>query len=358
MFLAGCGRNDVQVYRVAKEEPQAQTPAAQPAALPPGHPDMAGATPKLQWTLPAGWHEAPLGAMRVGSFSVPGNGGKTADVSIVPLGGQGGNDLDNVNRWRGQVGLGPVSADELTKLAQPVVAAGQPAQLYELAGENPGSGEKSRMLAVIQRREDTSWFFKMTGDDNLVAQQKPAFVEFLKSLSFPAESAQSGLPPSHPPIGAPDMVAPPGMATASSGPTPEWQVPAGWQKAAAGPFLVAKFTVSGPENAQANVNISTSAGEGGGLLSNVNRWRQQLGQGSLAEADLNKLAAPMDVAGGKATLVDMTGTDPRSGQKTRLIGVVVPHAGQTWFYKLMGSESVVAREKEAFSKFVQTAKYP
>ena len=31
--LAGCGRNDVQVYQVAKE--QTQTP---PVAMPPGHP--------------------------------------------------------------------------------------------------------------------------------------------------------------------------------------------------------------------------------------------------------------------------------------------------------------------------------
>jgi hypothetical protein len=56
--------------------------------------------------------------------------------------------------------------------------------------------------------------------------------------------------------------------------------------------------------------------------------------------------------------VDMTGTDARTGQKARLIGAIVPQANQTWFYKLMGSEQIVAREKDAFSKFVQTAKYP
>jgi len=30
---------------------------------------------------------------------------------------------------------------------------------------------------------------------------------------------------------------------------------------------------------------------------------------------------------------------------------------QTWFYKLMGDEKIVAREKDAFTKFVQTARY-
>ena len=36
----------------------------------------------------------------------------------------------------------------------------------------------------------------------------------------------------------------------------------------------------------------------------------------------------------------------------------VPRDGQTWFYKMMGDDATVAREKDAFVKFVQTARYP
>ena len=122
--------------------------------------------------------------MRAASFRVAGKDGKQADVSVVPLPGLAGSDLDNVNRWRGQVGLPGVSEAELAKLAQPVEIAGQPAKLYEQAGANAGSGEKSRILAAITRRDGVAWFFKMTGDDGLVAEQKPAFIEFLKSVSF------------------------------------------------------------------------------------------------------------------------------------------------------------------------------
>jgi hypothetical protein len=43
--------------------------------------------------------------MRVASFRVTGKDGKQADVSVIPLPGLAGSDLDNVNRWRGQVGL-------------------------------------------------------------------------------------------------------------------------------------------------------------------------------------------------------------------------------------------------------------
>lgn len=157
--------------------------------------------PTLKWTTPAGWEEAPRGEMRAASFRVKGEGGKQADVGVVPLPGMGGGDLDNVNRWRSQVGLAPVATEDLPKLAQAVEVGGQAAQLYDLAGQNPGSGDKDRILAAVLRREGVAWFFRMTGDDELVAQQKPAFVEFLKSVSFAAAPAQTELPPSHPPIG-------------------------------------------------------------------------------------------------------------------------------------------------------------
>jgi hypothetical protein len=69
------------------------------------------------------------------------------------------------------------------------------------------------------------------------------------------------------------------------------------------------------------------------------------------------LTTPIDVANGKAQLVDMSGTDARTGQPTRLVGAIVPQSGQTWFYKLMGDAKVVESQKDAFTKFVQGVKY-
>ena len=46
------------------------------------------------------------------------------------------------------------------------------------------------------------------------------------------------------------------------------------------------------------------------------------------------------------------------GKPARLIGVVLPLNGQTWFYKLMGDPDVVGRQKDAFIRFVQSAQYP
>ncbi len=314
--------------------------------------------------------------MRAASFRVVGKDGKQADVSVVPLPGLAGSDLDNVNRWRGQVGLPGVSEAELAKLAEPVEVAGQPASLYDQAGSNAGSGDKTRILAAITRREGVAWFFKMTGDDAVVAEQKTAFIEFLKSVSFPTGTAQSQLPPSHPPIDGGNtmgqgqlppshppidggnMMAQAGAGGSSSGQAkPNWEAPSGWKEVPGGQFLVAKFLLTGAANAQASVNVSMSPGDGGGMLANVNRWRNQLGLGSMTEADLAKEVQPLDLPGGKASVADIAGQDAKSGQKSRVLAVVIPRSGETWFYKLMGNAEVVQQEKDAFLKFVQSAKY-
>ena len=351
-LAVGCGPDEIKVYTVPKES----APPALAAESPASQPDLV--TPvggvQLRWTTPAGWEEVPPGTIRVASFKIAGPDGKQADVSVVPLPGDAGGDFSNVNRWRGQVGLAPISEVELAKLTEPVEVAGQPAALYEQPGDSV------RILAAIQHRDGTTWFFKMTGDSPLVAQAKPAFVEFLKSLRFeagaprPAPVTPGGLPVGHPDVSEPRPAAAPAVLTRAG--QPNWTVPAGWQEVGGGQFLVAKFMITGAGNAQAAVNVSSSAGDGGGALSNVNRWRGQLGLAPIDPqvfADGNDNPAP----GGPRYQVDITGTDPKTGKPVRLVGAIVPQSGQTWFYKLMGEATVVGAQKAAFIQFVQGVKY-
>jgi hypothetical protein len=186
--IAGCDRDTVKVYHVENADsaapipPQTPAPAAptnfMPATMPAGlpAPDNSG-LPQLKYVLPAGWTEKTPTQMRVASFGIS-ESGKSADVSVVPLGGMAGGDFANVNRWRGQVGLPPLTDGEISQLAEKVSVAGQPADLYDLAGG------AQRILAVIFHRDGTAWFFKMTGDADLVETQKPAFVSFLQTLQF------------------------------------------------------------------------------------------------------------------------------------------------------------------------------
>lgn len=343
--------NDVTDAQPASLPPTA--PAAMPSTMSAGlpTPDNSG-LPQLKYTLPDGWKEKAPSAMRVASFDISQNG-KSVDVSVVPLGGQAGGDLANVNRWQGQLNQPALDDDAIQKMAEKVTVAGQPAELYDLMGTASDSSP-ARIISVILHRDDTVWFFKMDGDAVLVEQQKPAFISFLQSLQFATSTVaaapvdMSQLPPSHPPIG--DMAAP----TEASPDKPAWTVPDGWQPGPPSQFLVAKFVIAGTGNATAAVNVSSLAGDGGGLAANVNRWRGQLGLNPTADIS----TSPLDASGSKAQMVDFSGTDARTSQPARLIGVIVPAGAQTWFYKLMGDPDLVAQQKDAFIRFVQSAKYP
>ncbi len=350
LSVTGCNRSEVRAYRAPKSDsaPPAMAAAAEESA-----------PAAVHWKLPAGWQEQPASAMRVGSFAVTGADGQKADVSIIPLVGMGGSDLDNVNRWRGQVGLPPISQEEMAKASEAVSIAGDKALLFDIAGTPPGETKTTRLLAAVLHREGTAWFFKMTGDDKLVARQKPAFVGFLKDVTFEATAAAaSDLPPGHPPLTdngnevAPGVPAPAAAPAAEAAGKPVWDVPAGWQAEAPGPMQLARFT-TGAEGAQAEITVVSLPGSAGGTLANVNRWRGQIGLPPVTDAELPKLTSPVAGADAGAILVDLANPD----QKRRLIAAAVPHGGSTWFYKLSGDDAAAGRAKEAFVQFVQSVKY-
>jgi len=335
--------------------------------------------PKLKWTSPEGWQEVAPGEMRVASFRVRGEGGKEADVSVIPLPGMAGGDLSNVNRWRGQVGLPPVTEEELARLAEKVNVGGHEAGLFDIAG-TAASGDKTRILAVVSHQADTAWFIKMTGDDELVAKQKPAFAEFLKTLQFSAGESQAALPADHPPIsgdtpalpadhppiggGTPDLpkdhppigASMPAMPAASGAEPghPQWTVPTSWKTEPPTQMLLAKFSAT-DQATRAEITVSSFPGDVGGLLANVNRWRRQVNLPPIEDSQLAQAVREIAVQSDRGSLVELDGTDAK-GQPARLIGVAVPHGGQTWFFKMMGDAKVVAREKDAFVKFVQSVK--
>ncbi len=350
--LAGCGRDNVKVYRLSNDDSSSAAPPPNATAAAPGQTENNSAQPQLQWTLPAGWTKAAPGEMSIASFKVPGQGGTEADVTVVPLPGMAGGDTANVNRWRGQVGLSAATADELQKIGEAVQVGDQSATLYDLAG----SDNAKRILGVFQERSGTTWFFKMMGDAGLVEQQKPEFEAFLKSLTFTSASQPEALPPGHPAIGGADQNAPMLSAGSADAGKPALTVPAGWQEVPAAQFLLAEYSITGANGTKAEVNVARLSGSGGGVLANVNRWRGQIGLDPVDETGLAKVTTTLDVTGGQATFVDMTGND-MSGQSTRLVAAIVPMGDQTWFYKLMGDEKIVASEKDTFTKFVQTARY-
>ena len=357
--LAGCNRDDTQVYQAPKDAdqpaqpaPDATPPATQPdqAASPAAPPDMgapsnaAASVAPLKYQVPEGWQEKPPGDMRVASFTAPGPNGESADVSIIPL-PVVGRDLELVNMWRSRVQLPPTTDPDAAKQFVPVAIGTEQGRLFEFVSAQPLEGKgRQRLLEAMLTRDTMSWFFKITGEDQCVTAQKKHFIDFLKSVSF-----TDNAPPAMETASSSQQE---GVATASI-----WSVPPDWQAIPPAQFLLAEYAISGANDAKAEVNVAALDGDGGGLLANVNRWRGQIGLGAMSENDLAQLGQSLDVPGGQATLVDLVGTDAKTGAPTRLIGALVSQNGRTWFYKLMGDKAVVAQQKDSFTKFIQSANY-
>jgi hypothetical protein len=195
LLLAACREEKVTSYRVPKEQdptlpgmPAATADASSPAGMPPAAgasmadtavPTAAG--PGLTWTAPAGWRVKPASAMRKGSYAVPGEGGAEADLSITAFPGDVGGELANVNRWRGQVQLPPLSDGDLPGAVSTVAQNGLQFTVVDIASAE--GADSKRILGAIVPFADGTWFFKLTGPDRLVAGEKPAFLAFLKTVT-------------------------------------------------------------------------------------------------------------------------------------------------------------------------------
>jgi len=316
--------------------------------------------------LPEGWRENPTpGAMRAASYLVSNSEGTEAEIAVIPMPGMANIELQLVNMWREQAKLPAITEAELGTQSTSVTMAGEQGKLFEVSSTEAvlGGKYKARILVAMLKRDDNTWFFKLTGEDAFVATQKSNFLSFLKDVSFEAPQLPAGHPPMAGGGGGMGMGMGQGMmgggATVppGTGDQPKWTIPAGWTEIARSPFLVGKFQVTGEGGAKADINVSMSAGDGGGLLANVNRWRGQLSLGSVDAAGLQKLSAPLELAGVQATLVDFSGDGAENGNAMRCLGAIVSQSGQTWFFKLLGDAKLVGREKETLITFVRSVKF-
>jgi hypothetical protein len=363
LAVGGCRKEQISVYRIPKDSPMA-------SALPSGH-DATSLHVKYQ--TPGGWTEVAASGMSQANFSIA--DGK-AQVSIMAFPKEGVSQLNLINIIRQDAGLPALSDDEVAKLIEPVSVGGEKGSLIDLtaATSATGAAPTNSVLVAVMDHGGSSWFFKMAGAPEIVAAQKTVLREFLKSVSFGAGSAlpaghpqvgsanDGGMPAGHPPVGSASGSdgGMPAAASAALPPPPSvdkpaWEMPVGWHEVPPGQMLLAKFSLAANDGA-ADITVSSFPGEVGGLLANINRWRGQVGLPAVGDPDLEKSYASLDVLGGKAMLVDVNGA--KNGKDTRLIGVIWPRNGQTWFYKMMGDSAVAGREKDKFLKFIQSVKYP
>jgi hypothetical protein len=172
--LAEAQKGDFIKWVAAVCDAQSQAGPPQMAAAPP----QTTSAPPIKWTTPEGWTEVPPSSMRYASFSASSDEGGKIDISVVTFPGDGGSDADNVNRWRGQMGLAPVDASTVTSQVAPLKTADTTFSTTDIASN------KTRTIAAWTRRDGRVWFFKATGPTAAIEKEKPNFVKFIESVRF------------------------------------------------------------------------------------------------------------------------------------------------------------------------------
>jgi len=339
-----------EVRTVASEAFQRTTSAARFGfeSSPPGHDHAATSSPSgLTWQVPAGWSTLPPTAMRAATFAIAAAPEIDCSLTLLPAGG-GGLEA-NLNRWRRQMSLEPLSAQEWQAL-QTLPVLGRTALWLECEGTYHGMGnetprEGAKLLGVAVEDGGEAIFLKMVGPAAAVDRERGNFEALCRS--FGREGGEGG-------NAAPVANAPAPSDAGTDAPL-SWQDPPTWTREPARTMRLVSFTL-GP-NRDTECYVTMLEGAAGGLAANVNRWRQQMAQPALTPSELAALTEiPMLGTRGRLVQIrgDFTGMDGVSRSRSMMLGAVCELGDRSVFVKMIGPEADVAAEQERFAAFCRS----
>jgi len=132
--------------------------------------------------VPEGWLPGQLVISRGGvqvrrdaAYEVR-DGDKRAEITVTSLPAEGNSNLANVNRWRQQLQLEPMSESQLQQAVTKIQMGDLAADYVQLAGA------QESILGVMALRQGTVWFIKLQGHSDLAKREQARFEQFVKSL--------------------------------------------------------------------------------------------------------------------------------------------------------------------------------
>jgi hypothetical protein len=163
---------------VGRAKPNAGMPGAMPPLAAAGLESAKDAgddePAEIKYEKPAEWIQVRPKMFTIAAFEAV-DGKKRVSITLSSA---GGSRLDNVNRWRGQLGLEPQSEDEMNKSLQKFEVGKRTGLLVELKGED------RTMLGLMIENGRESVFVKLTGDPELAVKERKRFEAFARSLKF------------------------------------------------------------------------------------------------------------------------------------------------------------------------------
>ncbi len=152
-----------------------------------GNWDGAFSPAQLRWDKPPAWRDADERPMRLATF-IPENAPNT-ECAISVLAGEAGGVAANINRWRGQIGLDPVSEMEIAKLPRWEIL-GRKAVYMEVTGPSETKEDAPMFLGLICPAPEHMLFVRMNGPQAEVASERERFRELCLSFHIETPSGE------------------------------------------------------------------------------------------------------------------------------------------------------------------------
>jgi len=174
IILIGCDNNKhIQSYRTPKKDFGLSLQEPKPLIK-----ESSKITNNLTWDLPKNWVPSTGHSMRLASFDVPFSKG-VGDLSIVSLSGSSGGLLANVNRWRGQVDLGPISESDILTVSTVGESKMGAFRIFRMINDaNP----QNAIIASVLPTGDKTFFIKLTSSKKGILELQSVFEKFCSSI--------------------------------------------------------------------------------------------------------------------------------------------------------------------------------
>ena len=134
---------------------------------------------ELTWEQPNTWQPSEGSSMRMASYSIPYSGG-AGDLSVIQLAGTGGGLEPNVNRWRRQLNLEPLSLIEIEKN---IIEREGKLGIFNMIQIINEKTDTAFLCAILNLPENTI-FVKLSLKPNGIPEVKDEFIIFCSSFNW------------------------------------------------------------------------------------------------------------------------------------------------------------------------------
>ena len=312
----------------------------------------------LTFDRPESWTELPPSQFRHLNLKATRSGSEEVECYLTILPGGGTGARNNLDRWRKQFDQPALTDAEFAALPKAKLL-GLPAHRLDLTGTMSAMGGGSKpdyaMTALFAEFPAFDVTLKFVGPKDGIVAENSNFEAFLDSLKFDSQSLGGASPGSG--ATAPGAAAKTPPATASGAFDPSkasWTVPAGWKLGTGSSMRLVTLDVPGG----AQCWITALPGESGGLASNLNRWRKEMGQAPLSDGEIAALPR-VPVLGVDSPFLDLTGEyqgmgGPKNLKEARLLALGCARSDVFLSVKMVGPPSVLEAEREHFLAFCQS----